>query len=1386
MKRLAFVLGAALLASCGGSSGGPGAPDAAQPDVPALDEAPAELLPVEVADDDADRETAGTDAAPEVEPLRPLQLTGVVPGSGASAGLETVALAGDGFSAGMMVVFDQTASPLVVVGSQAAANAQTPPHVPGTVDVTVVRPDGQRATLPAGFEYANAARVDDVSPDRVPTTGGVPVVVSGAGFSGGVKLVIAGKLCPLVEVVDDASLTAVVPDGPPGWADVHVSSASGQAVLEDGVYYYEPLSAALAVPAAGPVGGGTLVTLTGTGFLDGTSVRFGGIAGTDVKIEGIHKLTVRTPPAASPGAVDVDVIGPYGTAKLPSGFLYLAAPDPGKVAVMLVSPAHGPASGGNKVAVVATGLGTAADTVVRFGAASAKLVEVSPESLTALVEAPPGAPGKVAVSVESPAGLDALPAAYLYEAGLAVTGVVPASGPAAGGTAVTVTGDGFAEGASVRFGALPATGVKVASATALTAVTPPGSPGPATVTVTSGGKASSLSNSFVYEAEAGLYAVDPDQGAIAGGTLVRLYGSGFADGMRVTFGGNEASHVVVESATRASCRTPAGAMGTVDVRVEPPGAAPMVLPDGFTYYDPTALYGGTWGGPVDGTLNVAVLDGGSGAPLPDAFVIVWTDPKTSYQGFTGPDGVVSFSGPDLAGTQMVSANKDCYDAASVVAFDAKNVTLYLSFVCAQGGGMPPGGNGAMYKGKVVGLDKYVIPPPGNCWLLGTAPDGIGCLPCWGDDTACGEGNRCLQIADDGQFCSRACSVPEDCPEGYGCVGTPGGFVGCMPLPGRKVAKCRTTTPDPFFENQYPMEWGVADGESNYEALAIPGTVAIVCLGGIEDASYGPPQFQPYAMGVRRHMTAAPGQTVDGVNVVLNVPMDRRFRVWLDDPPHDTVNGPDTNALLIYYDFASDGVIGQDWALPLSFGGNEVVAEYEPRAFTGDLYDVTYTFMAAAFTVDWQAGQLQTPYSMSLRKGVSELDDDILFRLDGGTWSVVRTGVRKDVLGMWGLSGTQVFAVGADGLVWFWDGFGFTQQAAPAGGTLRAVHGAAADDAWAVGDGGRVVRYDGIAWKDVPVQAALNRSLRGVSCAAKDDCWAVGSGFVMQWDGMKWAARSDVMWADWQGVLALGGGEAVAVGSGGRAVRVAATGVADEPTGVGYTLRAVARDPSGVLWAAGDGGTLVRSSTPGKWEAVPTGTKKALYALAVSGERVFAVGDTGTIVRHEAGVATASRIEGFGPHLRCAYADPAGPGKADGTGGAAVIAMGVSQLVIGPFLPVPEPVHPTRGGLMKTLSIDFKADPGIPASLHYLKVDIPGLFGDIPVWTLFVAGDTFHVDLPDFGAMEGMPGIPQETPLKLTIFRIYKPGVDIDHFDYSDLDMLEASTWSVEIVNFVRP
>lgn len=83
----------------------------------------------------------------------------------------------------------------------------------------------------------------------------------------------------------------------------------------------------------------------------------------------------------------------------------------------------------------------------------------------------------------------------------AITAINPATGPAAGGTPVTITGTGFVAGAQVTFGGVAATAVTVAGGgTSLTAVTPAHAAGVVDVEVTNPDKQSAvLKNGFTYQ-----------------------------------------------------------------------------------------------------------------------------------------------------------------------------------------------------------------------------------------------------------------------------------------------------------------------------------------------------------------------------------------------------------------------------------------------------------------------------------------------------------------------------------------------------------------------------------------------------------------------------------------------------------------------------------------------------------------------------------------------------------------------------------------------------------------------------------------------------------------------------------------------------------------------
>jgi hypothetical protein len=105
----------------------------------------------------------------------------------------------------------------------------------------------------------------------------------------------------------------------------------------------------------------------------------------------------------------------------------------------------------------------------------------------------------VTVTVTNPGGQNgSLTSGFTYVVVPTVSSVSPNNGPAAGGTAITITGTNFAAGATVTFGGTAATNVVVVSSTSITATTPAHAAGAVTVTVTVTAQSGNLANGFTY------------------------------------------------------------------------------------------------------------------------------------------------------------------------------------------------------------------------------------------------------------------------------------------------------------------------------------------------------------------------------------------------------------------------------------------------------------------------------------------------------------------------------------------------------------------------------------------------------------------------------------------------------------------------------------------------------------------------------------------------------------------------------------------------------------------------------------------------------------------------------------------------------------------------
>ncbi|MET3806569.1 hypothetical protein ABIB25_003585 [Nakamurella sp. UYEF19] len=389
--------------------------------------------------------------------------TKLSPDHGPIAGGNDVIVTGTGFVPGQTIVtIDGLPVTATVSNNGTMATFPAPAHAPGAVAVTVTTPDG--TTTPALKYTYGPPTATSLNPPHGPAAGGTTVTIIGTGFvQNGTTVSIGGNTVPAGSVAvtsDGNSATFTTPVHPVGSVLVTVTTAGGTSTPALG-YVYDPPTALNLSPDNGPTAGGTLVTITGTGFVPGsTTVTIGGIDRVGTVSNSGTTVTFRTP-AHDPGAVAVTVTTPDGTTLPALRFTY------GPPTTASLTPIHGPTAGGTSVTITGTGF-VPGDTTVAIGGNTvlAGAVTVNTAGTTATFTTPPHAVGPVDVIVTTDGG-DSTPAlTYTYDV-LSALSLTPNNGPAAGGNSVTVNGTGFLPGATgITIGgvAIPASAIIVNAA----------------------------------------------------------------------------------------------------------------------------------------------------------------------------------------------------------------------------------------------------------------------------------------------------------------------------------------------------------------------------------------------------------------------------------------------------------------------------------------------------------------------------------------------------------------------------------------------------------------------------------------------------------------------------------------------------------------------------------------------------------------------------------------------------------------------------------------------------------------------------------------------------------------------------------------------------------
>lgn len=186
--------------------------------------------------------------------------------------------------------------------------------------------------------------------------------------------------------------------------------------------------------------------------------------------------------------------------------------------------------------------------------------------------------------------------------------------------------------------------------------------------------------------------------------------------------------------------------------------------------------------------------------------------------------------------------------------------------------------------------------------------------------------------------------------------------------------------------------------------------------------------------------------------------------------------------------------------------------------------------ADAATASWHAVLHDLPPTLLCVWGVSPTDvfavggprgdgtTAAILHYDGNAWTNLATGRQNTYWWAHGTSDTDVWAVGEQGAITHWDGTRLTDSTSGTTATLYGVWAAAPNDVWAVGgtpEGGTakpndvLLHFDGTRWSPSPLPKTLGRAFFKVWGTSSSNLYVVGElGTIWHRVGTAWSLEAD--------------------------------------------------------------------------------------------------------------------------------------------------------------------------------------------------------------------------------------------------------------------------------------
>jgi hypothetical protein len=325
------------------------------------------------------------------------------------------------------------------------------------------------------------------------------------------------------------------------------------------------------------------------------------------------------------------------------------------------------------------------------------------------------------------------------------------------------------------------------------------------------------------------------------------------------------------------------------------------------------------------------------------------------------------------------------------------------------------------------------------------------------------------------------------------------------------------------------------------------------------------------------------------------------------------------------------------------------------------------------------GAIITAFLLLLLTGVTVSADSL------ASWTEMTSGTTAGLNAIWGVDGSNIYAVGDSGTIIHYDGSSWSSMSSGTTAGLNAIWGADNNNIYAAGDSGTVIRYNGSSW--TAMSSGTATGLNAIWGADNTNIYAAGaSGTIIRYNGSSWSSMSGGTDVDLYSIWGTGSTHIFAAG--GSGVILNYDGAAFNPMARDTVsdLYSIWGLTSSNIFITGDSGTVLRYFPPVIYTILPDeGYQGETLDITITGNNF-----NGT---SEVSFGTGISVDSF---------DVAGsnqidvsitimPGAATGSRDVSVTTPGGSFIFSDGFtvvqaLPLITSISPDYGNLGKTLNV----------------------------------------------------------------------------------------------------